>query len=319
MLIKRQPLSSAQPHPTAPFFRLQTLTLPPMESSAAPAINELTRVHELAEKLAAHLRDPPQVDFCRALAEQILFSVERVIFIVGRGDWPISGGGFQHASDDHQMPKKRKTLPKWTGQVRGPEGLRDDGHAWRKYGQKDILNSKHPRAYYRCSHSKAQGCPAIKQVQRCDENPAVFNVTYRGTHTCTRSAHPAFPRCPGDSPQSLLEQGKSRAPKAECSSHFLASDETSLIFDDLFGPSSNPESCFLGSLSPTFMSPTTSDSNCFPWSPRQRSIYVNQNADLTDIVLAATSATNSQMDMSFGDEGLEDSILCAGAGFRWPM
>lgn len=44
----------------------------------------------------------------------------------------------------------RKTLPKWTDQVRvcsgtALEGPPDDGFSWRKYGQKDILGAKHPR------------------------------------------------------------------------------------------------------------------------------------------------------------------------------
>lgn len=46
--------------------------------------------------------------------------------------------------------KNRKTLPKWRSQVKvgstgGVEGPLDDGHSWRKYGQKDILGAKHPR------------------------------------------------------------------------------------------------------------------------------------------------------------------------------
>ena len=30
----------------------------------------------------------------------------------------------------------------------------------------------------------AQGCLATRQVQRSDEDPTVFEVTYRGRHTC---------------------------------------------------------------------------------------------------------------------------------------
>ncbi|RRT38160.1 hypothetical protein B296_00052324 [Ensete ventricosum] len=40
------------------------------------------------------------------------------------------------------------------------------------------------RAYYRCTHRSSQGCQATKQVQRSDEDPLVFDVTYLGTHTC---------------------------------------------------------------------------------------------------------------------------------------
>ncbi|XP_019085601.1 PREDICTED: WRKY transcription factor 55-like [Camelina sativa] len=60
----------------------------------------------------------------------------------------------------------------------------DDNYTWRKYGQKGILCSTFPRAYYRCTHQKLYKCPAKKQVQRLDEDPYTFRVTYRSTHTC---------------------------------------------------------------------------------------------------------------------------------------
>ncbi|CAJ1974539.1 unnamed protein product [Sphenostylis stenocarpa] len=60
----------------------------------------------------------------------------------------------------------------------------DDNHAWRKYGQKDILNSQFPRSYFRCTRKFEQGCKATKQVQRLQENTDMFNITYIGFHTC---------------------------------------------------------------------------------------------------------------------------------------
>ncbi|KAJ4809488.1 WRKY family transcription factor [Rhynchospora pubera] len=108
-----------------------------------------------------------------------------------------------HDQDDNsnkrETCKKRKTLPRWRSQVRvgsmsmsmaGVEGPLDDGHSWRKYGQKDILGAKHPRGYYRCTYRNSQGCLATKQVQRTDEDPAVFDVVYQGTHTCTNKSNP---------------------------------------------------------------------------------------------------------------------------------
>ena len=44
------------------------------------------------------------------------------------------------------------------------------------------------RAYYRCTHRNVQGCLATKQVQRSDEDSSVFEVTYRGRHTCIHAA-----------------------------------------------------------------------------------------------------------------------------------
>ncbi|RZC77965.1 hypothetical protein C5167_002146 [Papaver somniferum] len=61
----------------------------------------------------------------------------------------------------------------------------DDGRAWRKYGQKEIFNTKFPKSYFRCTHKTDQGCKAAKQVQRIgEEEPAMFRVLYIGQHTC---------------------------------------------------------------------------------------------------------------------------------------
>ncbi|RDX68500.1 WRKY transcription factor 55, partial [Mucuna pruriens] len=60
----------------------------------------------------------------------------------------------------------------------------EDGYTWRKYGQKEILGSKYPR----CTHQKLYECQAKKQVQRLDNNPNIFEVTYRGNHTCHMSS-----------------------------------------------------------------------------------------------------------------------------------
>ncbi|KAJ0909541.1 putative transcription factor WRKY family [Helianthus annuus] len=61
----------------------------------------------------------------------------------------------------------------------------EDGYAWRKYGQKEILNSKFPRCYFRCTHKHFHGCKALKQVQKLEEGESnMFHITYFGKHTC---------------------------------------------------------------------------------------------------------------------------------------
>uniref|UniRef100_A0A0D9V3P3 WRKY domain-containing protein n=1 Tax=Leersia perrieri TaxID=77586 RepID=A0A0D9V3P3_9ORYZ len=90
-----------------------------------------------------------------------------------------------------------KTLPKWSKQVRVSSvqdiGPLDDGFSWRKYGQKDILGAKYPRAYFRCTHRHTQGCHASKQVQRADADPLLFDVVYQGNHTCLQSRSTSRP------------------------------------------------------------------------------------------------------------------------------
>ncbi|CAI0546659.1 unnamed protein product [Linum tenue] len=103
--------------------------------------------------------------------------------------------------DTTSSSRKRKSIPRWTHQVRvgpgmGLEGPLDDGFSWRKYGQKDILGAKYPRGYYRCTLRNVQGCLATKQVQRSDDDSTVFEITYRGRHTCTQSQSPSTSSSP---------------------------------------------------------------------------------------------------------------------------
>ncbi|KAF5467540.1 hypothetical protein F2P56_017357 [Juglans regia] len=73
----------------------------------------------------------------------------------------------------------------------------EDDFTWRKYGQKEILGSRFPRSYYRCTHQKLYQCPAKKQVQRFDDDPYTYEVIYRGDHTCHMSSTaPSLPPPP---------------------------------------------------------------------------------------------------------------------------
>lgn len=65
----------------------------------------------------------------------------------------------------------------------------DDGYRWRKYGQKPVKNSDHPRSYYRCT---TLNCPVRKQMERCTENPHNVLTTYDGKHNHPKSSSPSM-------------------------------------------------------------------------------------------------------------------------------
>ncbi|XVF24312.1 hypothetical protein REPUB_Repub13aG0116900 [Reevesia pubescens] len=115
----------------------------------------------------------------------------------------VSESGRGSSSSSSQRPRRRKDdEEKCTRRVAAPQIGNtdlppDDNYTWRKYGQKEILGSTYPRAYYRCTHQKMYNCPAKKQVQRLDNDFYTFEVTYIGQHTCHMSSTaPSIPLPP---------------------------------------------------------------------------------------------------------------------------
>ncbi|XP_013583314.1 PREDICTED: probable WRKY transcription factor 13 isoform X2 [Brassica oleracea var. oleracea] len=62
----------------------------------------------------------------------------------------------------------------------------DDGYRWRKYGQKVVKNTQHPRSYYRCTQDK---CRVKKRVERLADDPRMVITTYEGRHLHPPSNH----------------------------------------------------------------------------------------------------------------------------------
>ncbi|CAM6013738.1 unnamed protein product [Sphagnum balticum] len=96
-----------------------------------------------------------------------------------------NGGGKSCASAGHcHCSKRRKLRVKRTIKVPAISSkladIPPDDYSWRKYGQKPIKGSPHPRGYYKCS--SARNCPARKHVERSLEDSSMLIVTYEGEH-----------------------------------------------------------------------------------------------------------------------------------------
>ncbi|KAJ6832744.1 putative WRKY transcription factor 41 [Iris pallida] len=271
-----------------------------MEMGSNLVLDELARGRELVTKLRAdiELTTSFSVNARRAVVEDLLSSLEKCISMVTESsprpqltESPRSEGrgrGPGVVRKDSEMCKKRRTQAKWTRKVRlgtgpGVDGPVDDGYKWRKYGQKDILEAKYPRGYFRCSHLKTQGCLATKQVQRSEDNPSAVDVTYRGAHTCRRESAP--PQAPDDAPpqhqnsrdDSLLlsfQTGlnvKTEGLEEEDSSPPLSFSFPSKPEVPTFSPSSTLDGCFVGGgggggWSGAFVSPATSETTNYYFS-----------------------------------------------------
>ncbi|EEF51328.1 probable WRKY transcription factor 41 [Ricinus communis] len=299
-------------------------------------VRELIQGMELAKQLRVHLNSASSVETRDSLIQRILSSYEKSLLILNWSgsliqqqnaggvsvapatvpESPISMNG-SPGSDDfdgahNDASKKRKTMPRWTDQVRvssenGLEGPHDDGYSWRKYGQKDILGAKYPRSYYRCTYRNTQNCWATKQVQRSDEDPTIFEVTYRGIHTCSHGQQSVPTPASPEKQEQKQNNSNNRNQQQPQETLFNFQKNLRVNTEDLDNknsafPFSFPptyESMGAASSSPSFMSPATPEPNYYSISPFQMNNFSglqnlhHSESDFTEIISTNTSATNS--------------------------
>uniref|UniRef100_A0ACD5W287 Uncharacterized protein n=1 Tax=Avena sativa TaxID=4498 RepID=A0ACD5W287_AVESA len=150
----------------------------------------------MGQQSAAHLREllmaaspPMAAEHGQALTAEILRCCDRVIAAISKG---ATGAGKKRKVADRGAATCPSDLPLMSSKRRArgtaahrvlETGTAADGFEWRKYGQKDINGSKHPRFYYRCAYS-GEGCGATRRVQQSRDEPAAFVISYYGEHTC---------------------------------------------------------------------------------------------------------------------------------------
>ncbi|KAJ0262933.1 WRKY domain-containing protein [Hirschfeldia incana] len=97
----------------------------------------------------------------------------------------ISGSGHGKCHCKKRKNKLQRTIrvPAISSKI---ADIPPDEFSWRKYGQKPIKGSPHPRGYYKCSTFKE--CPARKHVERALDDPSMLIVTYEWEHDHNPSA-----------------------------------------------------------------------------------------------------------------------------------
>lgn len=168
-------------------------TSPPerLSTDRKRVVGELVHGQDLANQLQILLREPFSDQgsvSAEDLVVKILRSFTEALSVLrcydqsgdAGGESPAESGNYKVLKNRRGCYKRRKNSETWTA----VSSTIEDGHAWRKYGQKEILNAKFPRSYYRCTRKHEQSCRATKQVQRMKENPIMYHTTYIGHHTC---------------------------------------------------------------------------------------------------------------------------------------
>ncbi|XP_075510774.1 putative WRKY transcription factor 46 [Primulina tabacum] len=228
------------------------------------------------------------------------------------------------------VSKKRKMTHKWNEVVRvrsgtGLESHLNDGYSWRKYGQKVILDTSHPRAYYRCTYLNTQRCLAKKHVQRTDDDPSIFEVVYKGEHSCVQETSKKRKENFGSGVEeeeggNHLQQivfGNNTGPDLKVEARELdvtddamanfptfsfhstpvesqGSEDAPLFFDPL------KDTNFIGSYSTPFISPATSESYLSLSQGQTNGFVIGNNlsfeSDFAEIVFNASTSTFGDLD-----------------------
>ncbi|KAA8546924.1 hypothetical protein F0562_003353 [Nyssa sinensis] len=180
---------SFPPNMTIPPFgcnqSLKTLTtMPPSLGADAP--NSLTETllssatQKQKEDIASHLGGPQLLSLQRSSANLWAWGdVNNECMNSKR-----SGGDHHHIGISAMKVKKIKSRrkvrePRFCFKTMSDVDVLDDGYKWRKYGQKVVKNTQHPRSYYRCTQDN---CRVKKRVERLADDPRMVITTYEGRH-----------------------------------------------------------------------------------------------------------------------------------------
>lgn len=282
-------------------------------------VNELVQGRELTKQLLKLLEPSTPLEKPEFLMDRILATYDKALNLVNFDGHPIppdpsrlsfhrrqSSG---HGEDRLRPSKKRRnTLPRRVEKVKLSSGeeLPSDGYSWRKYGQKIILGAKFRRGYFRCTHRRSQGCSALKQVQKSDEDPTIFHVIYVDDHTCTPPCHLIPPSTSTNPPRVHLN----------LTQHSQEEDQQQLtVQTEELGNGNQENSYFRSTSFSTLFAPAmvASGSNPLPSSPANINGVWTPESDLREGFSAPNSGENSPI------EGLEFTLEDLGIDPNFPF
>ncbi|XP_058767912.1 WRKY DNA-binding transcription factor 70-like [Vicia villosa] len=261
-----------------------------MEEDHGKAMEEILRGCEFANQLQQLLLNNNSNDFTETtsfvqyLVNNIINSFSNVLFLLDKHDLSCNSiapvirpvaeleESRKTTSSATRAPYKRRNT---TREKVTETPLDDDGHQWRKYGQKKINNSQYSRNYYRCTHKYDQRCLTTKQVERIQQKPPLYKTTYYGHHTCGNLPNPHIIHDPSDTNSSVLLSFNNTFPvptKQDCP--FLSSSSPSshdLVNNDILLDDNN---CML------FTDTSFDDSNSTSHVPTLPSTFENDHKNM---------------------------------------
>ncbi|CAL5331789.1 unnamed protein product [Camellia sinensis] len=317
-------------------------------------INELIQGLELTKQLKNNL-DPlaSSPESCEFLIQKILSSYDKALSILNLEDsvgelHQIGGHGGSPKSEDFKVHCHKDVYKKRERHCR--DGLNKCAFARKQglfllkmaivgenMGRKTSWEPIFQESYYRCTHRHAQGCLATRLVQKSDKDPSIFEITYRGRHTCIQTSQviPALASIGNEgskqnrdenqsqSQELLFEFGAGHTVKIEdlglteetfTSFSFPSTPiesenvETNIILDSV------KENNFLGSDSRAFFSPETSESDLFSVFPCQMDDFglsqiQHSKSDFSEMIsaLVANSSIGS-LDFSLNQADFEPNF-----------
>ncbi|KAG0448477.1 hypothetical protein HPP92_027817 [Vanilla planifolia] len=182
-------MQGSQPRGASPNFELGT---PPF--ATPQAVNQLEFGRPVDENLHAPsfipFPPPPPPPPLQTIACTFSFKAPPSIAhrdvevgtsdLLGLGDQNPSSWWKSSSGRGKMKVRRRVREPRFCFQTRSDIDVLDDGYKWRKYGQKIVKNSLHPRSYYRCTYNN---CRVKKRIERLSEDCRMVITTYEGRHT----------------------------------------------------------------------------------------------------------------------------------------